>query len=122
MVRRRFSAVSNHDARGPHPSRRRQGAAPQDEDGRNATSDKTERTMKLKSARPMLALVCALMATMSARAADVTYERLLNPDKEPHNWLMNHRDFGAQRYSPLGMINTSNVKNMRLLFEVALGR
>ena len=30
-----------------------------------------------------------------ARAADVTYERLLNP--EPHNWLMNHRDYGAQR-------------------------
>jgi len=24
-------------------------------------------------------------------AADVTPERLLNPDKEPQNWLMNHR-------------------------------
>ena len=32
-------------------------------------------------------------------AADVTYERLRNP--EPHNWLMNHRDFGSQRFSPL---------------------
>ena len=26
-----------------------------------------------------------------ALAADVTPERLLNPDKEPQNWLMNHR-------------------------------
>ena len=40
-------------------------------------------------------------AASGASAADVTYERLLNPDKEPHNWLMNHRDFGAQRHSPL---------------------
>jgi hypothetical protein len=26
-------------------------------------------------------------------AADVTPERLLNPDKEPQNWLMNHRTY-----------------------------
>ena len=55
----------------------------------------------------------------SVRAADVTYERLANP--EPQNWLMNHRDFGAQRFSPLDTINKSNVKSMRLLFAVALG-
>jgi alcohol dehydrogenase (cytochrome c) len=61
------------------------------------------------------------MATASARAADVTFERLLNPDKEPQNWLMNHRDFGAQRFSPLAEITKSNVKGMRLLFAVALG-
>jgi alcohol dehydrogenase (cytochrome c) len=34
-------------------------------------------------------------------AADVTPERLLNPDREPRNWLMNHRTYDAQRYSPL---------------------
>jgi alcohol dehydrogenase (cytochrome c) len=27
-----------------------------------------------------------------ASAADVTFERLRNP--EPQNWLMNHHDFG----------------------------
>ena len=54
-------------------------------------------------------------------AADVTYERLLNPDKEPHNWLMNHRDFGAQRHSPLATINKSNIKNLKLRFAIALG-
>src|SRR5262249_14371326 len=79
-----------------------------------------ETTMRKTSA--LAALACALLASAApTRAADVTYERLLNPDKEPQNWLMNHRDFGAHRYSPLDIINTSNVKNMRLLFAVALG-
>ena len=77
--------------------------------------------MTRKSAALLTVLACALMATTSARAADVTYERLLNPDKEPQNWLMNHRDFGAQRFSPLAAINKSNVKNMRLLFSIAIG-
>src|SRR5262245_12304745 len=80
-----------------------------------------EMTMTRKSAALLTAFACALMATTSARAADVSYERLLNPDKEPQNWLMNHRDFGAQRFSPLGVINKSNVRNMRLLFSIAIG-
>ena len=33
----------------------------------------------------------------------MTYERLLNP--EPQNWLMNHRDYASQRFSPLETIN-----------------
>jgi hypothetical protein len=33
-----------------------------------------------------------VLATWSVLAADVTPERLLNPDKEPQNWLMNHRN------------------------------
>jgi alcohol dehydrogenase (cytochrome c) len=62
----------------------------------------------------------ALAASAStARAAEVTYERLVNP--EPQNWLMNHHDFGSQRYSALDVINKSNVKNLRLAFAVALG-
>ncbi|MEA2904230.1 MAG: hypothetical protein QOI12_1617 [Alphaproteobacteria bacterium] len=75
---------------------------------------------KMKSASLLAALACVLLAT-TARAADVSYERLANPDKEPHNWLMNHRDFGAQRHSPLAVIDKSNVKNLKLLFAVALG-
>jgi len=66
------------------------------------------------------ALACSLVGgTAPARAADVTYERLLNP--EPQNWLMHHHDFDAQRYSPLALINKSSVKTMRLEFAVALG-
>jgi alcohol dehydrogenase (cytochrome c) len=76
--------------------------------------------MNMKSKIGLAALASLLLAGASSlRAADVTYQRLLDP--EPHNWLMNHRDFAAQRFSPLDMINTSNVKNMKLLFAVAIG-
>jgi alcohol dehydrogenase (cytochrome c) len=68
----------------------------------------------------LTAVGCALLAGPApVCAADVTYERLLNP--EPQNWLMNHHDFNAQRYSALDAINKSNVKGMRLLFAIALG-
>src|SRR5215469_4523822 len=37
------------------------------------------------------------------------------------NWLMNHHDFGSQRFSPLAVINKSNVKNLKLAFALPLG-
>jgi alcohol dehydrogenase (cytochrome c) len=62
----------------------------------------------------------ALLASSSClHAAEVTFERLVNP--EPHNWLMNHHDYNAQRYSALDAINKSNVKNLKLAFAVAIG-
>jgi alcohol dehydrogenase (cytochrome c) len=54
-------------------------------------------------------------------AADVTPERLLNPDKEPQNWLMNHRTYDGQRFSPLARINKANVKELKLAYAVPLG-
>jgi alcohol dehydrogenase (cytochrome c) len=70
---------------------------------------------------PLLASGCLALAVIApgARAADVTYRRLVTP--EPQNWLMNHHDFGAHRFSALDAINTGNVKNLRLAFAVALG-
>jgi len=53
--------------------------------------------------------------------AEVTAERLINADKEPHNWLMNHRTYDAQRYSPLDKINKGNIKSLKLAYAVALG-
>ena len=55
----------------------------------------------------------------SGHAADVTFERLVAP--EPQNWLMNHHDYGAQRYSALAGIDKQNVKSLRLAFAVAVG-
>jgi alcohol dehydrogenase (cytochrome c) len=65
------------------------------------------------------AAVALLAGTAAINAADVTYERLLNP--EPQNWLHHHRDFGSQRHTPLDAINRTNVKNLKLLFAVPLG-
>jgi alcohol dehydrogenase (cytochrome c) len=72
-----------------------------------------------RSLAAALGCVALMTGASGVRAADVTYERLLNP--EPHNWLMNHRDFGAQRHSPLDAINTSNVKNLKLAFAISIG-
>src|ERR1700726_353574 len=66
-------------------------------------------------------LAGSMLAAWPVLAADVTPERLLNPDKEPQNWLMNHRSYDGQRFSPLGRINKGNVKNLRLAYAVPLG-
>src|SRR6516162_8667678 len=59
--------------------------------------------------------------TWPAMAADVTPDRLVNADREPQNWLMNHRTYDGQRFSPLAHINRDNVKNLRLAYAVPLG-
>ena len=67
---------------------------------------------------PLLASA-VMLAVAPAVAADVTPERLANP--EPGNWLMNHGTYDAQRYSPLGKINKATVRNLKLAYAVAIG-
>src|SRR5580704_9025554 len=72
-------------------------------------------------------LACVLFASTmlttagAAISAEVTAERLIHADKEPQNWLMNHRTYDAQRYSPLDRINKANAKDLKLAYAVALG-
>ena len=66
-------------------------------------------------------LAGSMLAAWPVLAADVTPERLLNPDKEPQNWLMNHRTYDGQRFSPLGKINKGNVKGLKLAYAVPIG-
>jgi alcohol dehydrogenase (cytochrome c) len=75
----------------------------------------------MKRHNKLTAVAAALMAgaTGAAMAAEVTAARLANP--EPGNWLMNHRSYDAQRYSPLDKINTASVKNLKLAYAVAIG-
>jgi alcohol dehydrogenase (cytochrome c) len=68
-----------------------------------------------------IALTGSMLAASPALAADVTPDRLLNPDKEPQNWLMNHRSYDGQRFSPLAGINEANVKGLKLAYAVPLG-
>src|SRR5580704_1084641 len=63
----------------------------------------------------------AVLSVAPALAADITPERLANADREPQNWLMNHRTYDAQRYSPLDRINRGNVKDLKLAYAVAIG-
>jgi alcohol dehydrogenase (cytochrome c) len=64
-----------------------------------------------------------LMATAltPASAADMTYERALNVDKEPQNWLLHHGNYQGHRFSKLTQINTDTVKDLKLAYTVALG-
>ncbi len=66
-------------------------------------------------------LTSAALIAAPALAAEVTSERLINADKEPQNWLMNHRTYDGQRFSPLDQINKQTVKNLKLAYAVALG-
>jgi alcohol dehydrogenase (cytochrome c) len=67
------------------------------------------------------ALLAATVLISPVLAADVTPQRLLNADREPQNWLMNHRTYDGQRYSPLARITRDNVKDLKLAYAVPLG-
>src|SRR5438270_11033768 len=77
-------------------------------------------SIRLKSL-PHLVLAAVMLAGAPAFAAEVTFERLINADKEPQNWLMNHRTYDGQRFSPLDQINKGSVKGLKLAYAVALG-
>ncbi len=61
----------------------------------------------------------ATLAAAPAFAAEVTRERLENP--EPRNWLHNHRTYDGQRYSPLAGVTRDNVKSLKFAYAVAIG-
>ena len=69
----------------------------------------------------LFASTMLIAAAVPALAADVTPQRLVNPNAEPQNWLMNHRTYDGQRFSPLARINKDNVKNLKLAYAVPLG-
>jgi alcohol dehydrogenase (cytochrome c) len=60
-------------------------------------------------------------ALTPANAADMTNDRMLNPQREPQNWLLHHGNYQGHRFSALKEINTDTVKNLRPAFTVALG-
>jgi alcohol dehydrogenase (cytochrome c) len=72
------------------------------------------------SIRIVLLAGSMLAAAIPTRAAEVTSDRLVNADKEPQNWLMNHRTYDGQRFSPLARINKGNVKGLRFAYAVSL--
>src|SRR5436309_10614700 len=76
------------------------------------------RSPTLASLRYTLA-ASTILVTLPALPAEVTSQRLANP--EPQNWLMNHRTYDGQRFSPLARITKDNVKNLKLAYAVPLG-
>ena len=50
----------------------------------------------------------------------VNQDRLIHADREPQNWLMMNGDYGSTRYSKLSQINRDNVKNLHMVWAMAL--
>ena len=51
----------------------------------------------------------------------VNRDRLVNAQNEPQNWLMMNGDYASTRYSKLSQINRENVKDLRMVWALALG-
>ena len=59
-------------------------------------------------------VVILLTLLAAASTGNVTYERHLRADREPHNWLSYSGNYAGHRYSPLSQINRTNVKSLQL--------
>src|SRR5262245_51640996 len=84
--------------------------------------------------RKFVTLACTALAGVSLlaisasqpQAQNTTYkitvnkERLINAQNEPQNWLIQNGDYASQRYSKLTQINRDNVKNLRMVWGLAL--
>src|SRR5215467_12221609 len=79
----------------------------------------------LKSLRLAVLACVAIVLAASAIAAQYTMtvnkDRLINAQNEPQNWLMMNGDYGSTRYSKLSQITRENVKNLRMVWALALG-
>ncbi len=53
-------------------------------------------------------------AETSATDRVVTYDRLVNADQEPENWLMYSGEYNGQRYSRLDQVNRANVGDLKV--------
>jgi alcohol dehydrogenase (cytochrome c) len=72
-----------------------------------------------------VAFIGAAVASTILSAADytitVSQDRLNNALNEPQNWLLMNGDYGSTRFSKLTQINRDNVKNLRMVWAMALG-
>jgi alcohol dehydrogenase (cytochrome c) len=65
----------------------------------------------------MIARACLLIVLFLAAAslhAQVTFDRILNADREPENWLSYSGTVFNQRFSPLTQITPASVRNLQL--------
>ena len=58
--------------------------------------------------------LAALFLIGSALQAQITYDRLLNAEKEPQNWLTYSGSYRSWRYSGLDQINRDNARNLKV--------
>ena len=69
-----------------------------------------------------MSVVAVTAATLVGQySMTVNRDRLINAQNEPQNWLMMNGDYASTRYSKLSQINRDNVKDLRMVWALALG-
>ncbi len=65
----------------------------------------------MKASR-IIAISAAVLLCCACAAAQVTFERLLNSAKEPHNWMTYSGNYSGNRFSGLDQISSGNVHSL----------
>src|SRR6201997_3765100 len=79
------------------------------------------RTVKIWSACTLLLAAAPGIALRAQYRLTVNQDRLINAQNEPQNWLLMNGDYGSTRFSKLTQINRDTVKNLRMVWALALG-
>src|SRR6266436_1915025 len=98
----------------------RSGAHPSVNAGRCEAGQREDVMMAKSFTSALFGSLLIATALTPARAADMTNERALNPQREPQNWILHHGNYQGHRFSALKEINADTVKNLRPAFTVAL--
>jgi PQQ-dependent dehydrogenase (methanol/ethanol family) len=69
-----------------------------------------------------LMIACTAFSVSIACAGDVTFERIVNADHNPDDWLTYHGTYESWHYSSLSEINNENVQNLREVWSHAAAR
>ena len=69
----------------------------------------------------VLAAAAGAITVNGQYSLTVNFDRLINAQNEPQNWLLMNGDYGSTRYSKLTQINRENVGDMRMVWAMALG-
>ncbi|MBD5633710.1 MAG: PQQ-binding-like beta-propeller repeat protein [Candidatus Eremiobacteraeota bacterium] len=92
----------------------------------NASSTHAQTTAATPAPAPAPAGAASAMPAAAPPAAmpassGVSADQLVNAQQDPNSWLTYGRDLGAQRFSPLTQIDTSNASGLTLAWKKTLG-
>lgn len=68
----------------------------------------------------LFALLAASCSEKKSKIGGIDGSQIAQANSEPHNWLSHGRTYDEQRFSPLDLINNSNVTDLGLAFEIEM--
>ena len=70
----------------------------------------------------VVATAALIGVSQQVGAGEVDFQRLVNADKNPADWLTYHGSYKSWHYSGLDKVNTSNVKNLKVAWSHVMPR